>query len=85
MKPIHGLELTPEEARGVQKYREWVQKNRRAGHLRRYLTRIDEQFPGLDDEYRFELAETAFRSHMSKVRRDAHADLVKQAAQNGGE
>ncbi len=82
MKPIHGLDLTDEETVGVQKYREWVQRNRRAGHLRKHLAQIDTDYPGLDDEYRFELAESLYRAAMSKTKRQAYAEL-KAAADRG--
>ncbi len=83
MKPITGLDLTPEEARGVEKYRTWVQANRRAGHLRKYLAAIDEDYPGLDDEYRYELAESAYRRHIGNTTRKMYADL-KAAAERAG-
>ncbi len=66
MKPIKGLALTPDEAAGVAKYREWVQSKREAGHLRRFYDDIDQQFPELDPETRDELADKMYRKALSE-------------------
>jgi hypothetical protein len=77
MKPLVGLELTPDQAEGVRIYRDWVQVHRHEGHLRRWYAIIDREYPKLDPEARGSLAETMFRKARADER---NATLAAQRA-----
>ncbi|MBI3749321.1 MAG: hypothetical protein HY262_10835 [Chloroflexi bacterium] len=63
MKPVPAeLNLTPDEERAVQRYRDLVQRRRREGLLRRHYKAIDAMYPGLDSEARHELADAMYRA-----------------------